>query len=95
MYEVIGASLEAEATTENANSGFCHNFELFLAGPTRVLERDGTSLRDANLLAPACVVHLRWDEEHTGAEYWGPKLEDAIRTASGDARHPRVSYSSR
>lgn len=95
VYEVIRASLEAEARNESATSGFCHNFELFLAGPTRVLERDNTSLREANILAPACVVHLRWDDEHAGVECWGPKLEDAMRIASGDARYPRVPYSSR
>lgn len=98
MYQAIGESLEAEARSqsdESSNLELCHHFELFLAGPVRTLERDSTSLRDANILAPACVVHLRWDDEQTVAESWGSKLEDGMAKVTTDARHPRVPYSSR
>ncbi|CAM9099432.1 unnamed protein product [Hapterophycus canaliculatus] len=93
VYEVIGASLAKEA---DADGERCHDFELFMAPPTRVLARDGISLQDSKVMAPACVLHLRWKSAEAGAENWAQELEESMsRTTLDGQPHPRLRYSPR
>ncbi|CAN0055107.1 unnamed protein product [Scytosiphon promiscuus] len=93
VYDVIGASLAKEA---GADERRCHAFELFMAPPTRVLARDSTSLKDSKVMAPACVLHLRWESAEAGAESWAQGLEKSLSKTSRDGQpHPRLRYSSR
>lgn len=95
VYQVIGEILSEEAGDDDPDKRICHNFNLFMAPPTRVLQRDGTSLKESNVRGPACVLHLRWQSEHDQVERWAKKLEDAMSRVTGDSAHPRLPYSSR
>ncbi|CAN0155043.1 unnamed protein product [Pylaiella littoralis] len=95
VYQVIEEILSEEAGDGDFSKRNCHNFELFVAPPTQVLQRDGTSLKESNLLAPACVLHLRWQSEHAQVEGWAQSLEEIMSRATGGSSHPRLPYSSR
>lgn len=95
VYQVVGASLAAETGADDSKRKICRSFELFVAPPTRVLARDSTSLEDASILAPACVLHLRWKIEAPEVDHWVQKLEDNMQGGSDSSARPRVSYSSR
>ncbi|CAM9786167.1 unnamed protein product [Ectocarpus sp. 12 AP-2014] len=94
IYQVFGQVLSIEAGVDGQ---FCHNFELFMAPPTRVLSQDSTqSLEDSNILAPACVLHLRWKSGEAGLQTWAQNFEERLSRATMDGSAlPRVPYSSR
>ncbi|CAN0292095.1 unnamed protein product, partial [Ectocarpus sp. 6 AP-2014] len=94
IYQVFGQVLSMEAEVDGQ---LCHNFELFMAPPTRVLPRDSTqSLEDSNILAPACVLHLRWKSGEAGLQTWAQNFEERLSRATMDGLAlPRVPYSSR
>lgn len=96
VYQVIGESLSVEASDDNYDQRLCHNFQLFTAPPMRVFPRDGTSLRESNAQAPACILHLRWERASAQpVKNWAKNLEDSISEAMSGLVHPRVQYSSR
>lgn len=95
VYGVVGTSLALEAASRDSGREFCHDFELFMAPPTRVLARDDTSLKDSNVLAPACVLHLRWTGDEADVESWANRLEESIKTVTDSPVHPRLPFSSR
>lgn len=95
VYQVVGESLAAEAGREDSDQQICHNFELFVAPPTRVLGRDSTSIKDAHVTPPACVLHLRWESEEAVVADWAKRLEDGMENVTSSSRHPRVPFSSR
>ncbi|CAM9402344.1 unnamed protein product [Ectocarpus sp. 13 AM-2016] len=94
IYQVFGQVLSIEAGVDGQ---FGHNFELFMAPPTRVLPQDSTqSLEDSNILAPACVLHLRWKSGEAGLQTWAQNFEERLSRATMDGSAlPRVPYSSR
>ncbi|CAM9105507.1 unnamed protein product [Ectocarpus fasciculatus] len=94
IYQVFGQVLSTEAGDDGQ---LCHNFELFMAPPTRVFPRDSTqSLEDSNILAPACVLHLRWKSDEAGLQIWAQNFEERLSRATMDVSAlPRVPYSSR
>lgn len=66
-----------------------------MAPPTRVLARDDTSLKYSNVLAPACVLHLRWTSEEADVESWAESLEESMKIVTDSSVHPRLPFSSR
>lgn len=70
-------------------------FELFTAPPTRVLPRDSTSLKDAKVLPPACLIHLRWESIESEGKLWAHKLEARMGKTTDSSVYPRLSYSLR
>ncbi len=93
MYQVIEESLSIEAGDDDLE--VCRNFELFMAPPIRVFARDSTPLKESNVVAPACVLHLRWESEDAEDEGWAHKLEERLSSAEGSSVHPRLPFSSR
>lgn len=95
VYDVVGASLALEAASRDNGQEFCHDFELFMAPPTRVLARDDASLKNAKVLAPACVLHLRWTSEEADVESWAKRLEESMKIVTASPVHPSLPFSSR
>ena len=95
VYDVVGASLALEAACRDGGQEFCHDFELFMAPPTRVLARVDACLKDSKVLAPACVLHLRWASEEADVESWAKRLEENMKITTDSPVHPRLPFSSR
>lgn len=94
LHQVVGEILEKEAIAHDSDRRFSESFKLFVAS-TRLLGRDHTRLKDANVFPPACVLHLRWDESRPGATDWGRDLESKMGSNDVDVPHKRVPFSSR
>lgn len=92
VYQVFTEGLRAEAAA--LTQAQPRAFELFFAAPTRVLPRGQISLREADVHAPACLLHLRWDRGEADAPDRGGELEAAMEAAAGGG-HERVPFSSR
>lgn len=86
------AGTMVESTEEN-DSGL--SFELFTAPPIRVLPRDSTSLKDANVSPPTCLIHLRWEGIESEGKRWAHKLEACMGKTLDCSVYPRLPYSLR